>query len=255
MCIVGGGFTGLWTALELKRVEPSLDVVVVEADVCGTGASGRNGGFAMTFWHHFIGLERVCGATEAVRLARASDAAVAGIGEFCDEHGIQAHYRRAGWFWTATNQAQVGAWESTIAAIERQGEQPFQRMDRRARWRRVPDRRRHLAGVFEPGSATVQPGASRPRNAPDRADARRAGVRALAGGRDRASRPAHGAHGSRTRHRRARRGRDGGLGESDARVAPGVRDRLERHRHHGPGDRPAASRRICATGSASPTPG
>ena len=156
VCIVGGGFTGLWTALELKRVEPSLDVVVVEADVCGTGASGRNGGFAMTFWHHFVGLERVCGAAEAMRLARASDAAVAGIGGFCDEHGIQAHYRRAGWFWTATNQAQVGAWEGTIAAIERQGAKPFQRMDPGEVAARTGSPR-HLAGVFEPGSATVQP--------------------------------------------------------------------------------------------------
>jgi glycine/D-amino acid oxidase-like deaminating enzyme len=96
VCIIGGGFTGLWTALQIKRIEPSLDVVVVEADVCGTGASGRNGGFAMTFWHHFIALERAFGATEAVRLARASDAAVAGIGEFCDQHAIQAQCRRAG---------------------------------------------------------------------------------------------------------------------------------------------------------------
>jgi len=156
VCIVGGGFTGLWTALEIKRVEPSLDVVVVEADFCGSGASGRNGGFAMTFWHHFIALERAFGATEAVRLARASDAAVAGIGEFCDQYAIQANYRRAGWLWTATNQAQVGAWEGTIAAIERQGEKPFERLD--------PDEvaarsgsPRHVAGVFEPGSATVQP--------------------------------------------------------------------------------------------------
>lgn len=156
VCIVGGGFTGLWTALEIKRAEPSLDVVVVEADVCGTGASGRNGGFAMTFWHHYIGLERACGATEAVRLARASDAAVAGIGEFCDEHGIQAHYRRAGWYWTATNQAQVDAWEGTIAAIERHGEKPFQRMDPSDLATRTGSPR-HLAGVFEPGSATVQP--------------------------------------------------------------------------------------------------
>jgi putative aminophosphonate oxidoreductase len=156
VCIVGGGFTGLWTALEIKRAEPSLDVVVVEADLCGTGASGRNGGFAMTFWHHFIGLERACGATEAVRLARASDAAVAGIGEFCDEHAIQAHYRRAGWLWTATNLAQIGAWESTIAAIERQGEEPFQRMDPHEVAARTGSPR-HLAGVFEPGSATVQP--------------------------------------------------------------------------------------------------
>jgi putative aminophosphonate oxidoreductase len=156
VCIIGGGFTGLWTALQIKRIEPSLDVVVVEADVCGTGASGRNGGFAMTFWHHFVGLERACGAAEALRLARASDAAVAEIGEFCDQHEIGAHYRRAGWLWTATNRAQVGAWEGTIAAIERHGEKPFQRIDGDEVAARSGSRA-HIAGVFEPGSATVQP--------------------------------------------------------------------------------------------------
>jgi putative aminophosphonate oxidoreductase len=156
ICIIGGGFTGLWTALQVKRIEPSLDVVVVEADMCGTGASGRNGGFAMTFWHHFVGLERACGAAEALQLARASDVAVADIGHFCEEHAIRAHYRRDGWLWTATNRAQVGAWETTIAAIERHGEQPFERIDGDDLAARSGSRT-HVAGVFEPGSATVQP--------------------------------------------------------------------------------------------------
>jgi len=155
VCIVGGGFTGLWTALEIKRQEPSLDVVLVAADVCGSGASGRNGGFAMTFWHHFTGLERACGAEQALWLARASEAAVAEIGEFCSQNEIQAHYRRAGWLWTATNQAQVGAWESTVAAIERRGEKPFERLDA-DEVAAGTGSRTHLAGVFEPGSATVQ---------------------------------------------------------------------------------------------------
>jgi putative aminophosphonate oxidoreductase len=156
VCIIGGGFTGLWTALELKRIEPSLDVFVVEADVCGSGASGRNGGFAMTFWHHFIGLERACGGTEALRLARASDAAVAEIGSFCEEYAISAHYRRDGWLWTATNLVQIGAWETTIAAIERHGEHPFERVDGEDLATRSGSGK-HIAGVFEPGSATVQP--------------------------------------------------------------------------------------------------
>ena len=49
ICIVGGGFTGLWTAIRLKEHDPALDVVLVEADVCGGGASGRNGGFVLTW--------------------------------------------------------------------------------------------------------------------------------------------------------------------------------------------------------------
>lgn len=46
--IVGGGFTGLWSAILLKDADPSVDVVVLEQEVAGYGASGRNGGFAMT---------------------------------------------------------------------------------------------------------------------------------------------------------------------------------------------------------------
>src|SRR5450755_930768 len=156
VCIVGGGFTGLWTALALKQLEPSLDVVLIEADLCGAGASGRNGGFAMSFWHHFIGLERACGAADALWLARASAAAVAEIGSFCDEHGIDAHYRHDGWLWTATNPSQLGAWERTIEAIGRHGEEPFLAVEPEALARRSGSAA-HIGGVFEPTSATIQP--------------------------------------------------------------------------------------------------
>ena len=76
VCIVGGGFTGLWTALRLKEHEPTLDVVVLEADVCGGGASGRNGGFVMSLWSKFSTLAKICGREEALRLAHASAEAV-----------------------------------------------------------------------------------------------------------------------------------------------------------------------------------
>jgi glycine/D-amino acid oxidase-like deaminating enzyme len=45
VCIIGGGLTGLWTAYYLKRARPDLDVVVLEREFCGYGASGRNGGW------------------------------------------------------------------------------------------------------------------------------------------------------------------------------------------------------------------
>lgn len=158
VCIVGGGFTGLWTALRLKELEPTAEVVLIEADVCGAGASGRNGGFAMTFWHHFVALEHACGTPAALWLARASADAVAELGSFCREHSIDAHYRRDGWLWTAVNAAQLGAWEGTIAAIERHGEEPFVRVAPEELQARSGSRA-HIAGVFEPMSATVQPAA------------------------------------------------------------------------------------------------
>ena len=54
LCIVGGGFTGLWAALHAKADDPVRDVVVLEADRVGSGASGRNGGFALGSLTHGI---------------------------------------------------------------------------------------------------------------------------------------------------------------------------------------------------------
>ena len=61
VCIVGGGFTGLWTAFELKTRDPSLDVVVIEKSVCGAGGSGANAGFAVSLWFQFQLLESIAG--------------------------------------------------------------------------------------------------------------------------------------------------------------------------------------------------
>jgi putative aminophosphonate oxidoreductase len=157
VCVVGGGLTGLWTALRLKELEPSLEVVVVERDVCGSGASGRNGGFVLSWWAKFALLERTCGTEEAVRLARASSDGIAEMKGFCSANGIDAHFRDKGWLWTATSRAQIGAWEPTIARLEELGESPFERLPPEEVARRAGSPR-HLAGVFEPSAATVQPG-------------------------------------------------------------------------------------------------
>ena len=156
VCIVGGGFTGLWTALRILEQAPGTEVAIVEADICGGGASGRNGGFAMSFWHHFQGLEAACGSAEALRLARASCDALVQIGSFCEEHGIDAGYRHDGWLWTATNESQLGSWESTVAATARHGEAPFVAVESAQLAERTGSGA-HIAGVFEPTSATVQP--------------------------------------------------------------------------------------------------
>jgi putative aminophosphonate oxidoreductase len=156
VCIVGGGFTGLWTAIRLKEQDPALDVALVEADICGGGASGRNGGFVLSWWAKFTTLKKVCGGDEAVRLAHASVDAVDGIGAFCSEHGIDAHYHRDGWLWAATSEAQLGAWDETVGAIGDYGEAPFRHLTREEAATRAGERT-HLGGVFEATAATVQP--------------------------------------------------------------------------------------------------
>jgi len=82
--IVGGGFTGVWTALELKRLSPDTRVVLLEAARCGDGASGRNGGFLHGYWASLPRLVDLFGPEEAVALARESTGvydAVRALGE------------------------------------------------------------------------------------------------------------------------------------------------------------------------------
>src|SRR5690242_3161763 len=55
VAIVGAGYTGLWTAYYLARAEPSLRIVVVEAEVAGFGASGRNGGWCSALFPTSLG--------------------------------------------------------------------------------------------------------------------------------------------------------------------------------------------------------
>jgi putative aminophosphonate oxidoreductase len=156
VCIVGGGYTGLWTAIRLKEHDPSLDVVLVEGDVCGGGPSGRNGGFVLSWWAKFAKFEHIVGAEEALRLCRASAGAVEAIGGFCAANAIDAHFRHDGWLWAATSVAQIGAWDETVAAIERHGESVFVRLEPEEVARRAGSPS-HLAGVLEPSGATVQP--------------------------------------------------------------------------------------------------
>src|SRR5207302_10515279 len=71
-------------------------------------------------------------------------------------HGIEAHYRRDGWLWAATSEAQLGAWEETIGTIAKYGEPPFQHLQPHAVAARAGEPT-HLGGVFEPTAASVQP--------------------------------------------------------------------------------------------------
>jgi glycine/D-amino acid oxidase-like deaminating enzyme len=107
--IVGGGFTGLWTAYQLARRHPELGVTILEQDICGGGPSGRNGGFASGWWDELDGLIRLYGRDPAIRAAQAISASIDGIGAFCQEHGVDAWYRKAGYMFAATGPSHEAA--------------------------------------------------------------------------------------------------------------------------------------------------
>lgn len=156
VCIIGGGFCGLWTALRLKERDPSLDIVVIDKARCGDGASGRNGGFVLSWWAKFGSLQKFCPPDEAARLAKASADVMKEMEDFCAENDIDCHFRHDGWLWAATNQAQDGAWHSLIEDLNRQQLHPFEEWSpAEVAARSGSDK--HVSGVFEPTAATVQP--------------------------------------------------------------------------------------------------
>jgi glycine/D-amino acid oxidase-like deaminating enzyme len=116
VAIVGAGFTGLWTACHLALLDPRLRVVVLEREVAGHGASGRNGGWCSAlFPKSWTAVARRSGADAARALRRALVQAVDGVGRFCERHAIDAGYARGGTLTLARSPAQVTRLRARVA--------------------------------------------------------------------------------------------------------------------------------------------
>jgi putative aminophosphonate oxidoreductase len=157
VCIVGGGFTGLWTALQLKQQNPALDIAILESDLCGAGASGRNGGCLLTWSTKFFTLRRLFGESEAIRLVKASEAAVHHIDSFCRTHGIDAELRLDGTLYTATAPAQIGVLDPVLRELESHGINSYYSLSPKEVKGRSGSAK-NLAGVYSSAAATVHPG-------------------------------------------------------------------------------------------------
>jgi glycine/D-amino acid oxidase-like deaminating enzyme len=120
--VVGGGYTGMWAAWHLKVLEPEARVVLLEADVCGRGPSGRNGGFCNVMWFSLPNMRERWGDAGALAVARASAEAVGGIEAFCRDEGVDAWFRRGGYLQVSTAPAHDGIWDEALAACRELGE-------------------------------------------------------------------------------------------------------------------------------------
>ena len=156
ICIVGGGYTGLYTALHIKWQDPSVDVMLLEADICGAGASGRNGGFVTTWWTKLPYLIHMYGEDEAMRLARAAAEGVIAIGRLCAEHSIDADFRPRGMIVTATAPAHVAGLSDIARTARKRGVDVFTELSPADTARRTGSAV-HLGGLWDRSAARVQP--------------------------------------------------------------------------------------------------
>lgn len=122
VAIIGGGYTGLWTAYYLKQQQPELDIAVFEAMTTGFGASGRNGGWCMGLaW----GIEGMLADREqqqaGVDLLNAMHDTVDEVGRVCQAENIDCHYAKGGTLTVATVPFQVEAMKAHVAHLQSLG--------------------------------------------------------------------------------------------------------------------------------------
>lgn len=159
VAIVGAGFTGLWTAYYLTQAEPSLRVVVVEAEVAGFGASGRNGGWCSalfpTPWRVLV---RDSSPAEALRLHRTMADTVTEVGRVVAEEGIDAHFHRGGTVTLARSAAQSARLHDEIRTARERGftEDDLRPLDRDEA-RSMIAASDVVGGLFTPHCAAIHP--------------------------------------------------------------------------------------------------
>jgi glycine/D-amino acid oxidase-like deaminating enzyme len=155
--VLGGGYTGLWTALRVAELAPGARVVLLESDICGGGPSGRNGGFVTAWWDELPTLVEDFGASEALRVARAVSGAVDAVGDWTAERGADVWFRKAGSLTASAAAAQDGGWREAVETCERLGvDDEFVELSAAEVRERVASPV-FRGGVFMRAGATVQP--------------------------------------------------------------------------------------------------
>ncbi|QAY75061.1 FAD-dependent oxidoreductase [Agromyces protaetiae] len=162
VCLVGGGLTALWTAYSLAKADPSLRIAVLEREIAGFGASGRNGGWCSAlFPRSTASLERTHGRDAAVAMRRAMIDTVDEVGRVAAAEGIDCDFVRGGTVLFARSAVQDVAARAEVDEATRFG------VDRLEYWNADEVGRRFgvrgIAGhetsaAFDPACARVHPG-------------------------------------------------------------------------------------------------
>jgi glycine/D-amino acid oxidase-like deaminating enzyme len=143
VAIVGGGLTGLWTAYYLLQRDPALRIAVLEKEIVGFGASGRNGGWCSAlFPRSTASLEKTHGLQAALAMRRGMIATVDEVGRVTAAEGIDCDFVKGGTIAFARNRVQASAADAEVAEAAGYGVDPLER---------------RADAVFDPNCARVHP--------------------------------------------------------------------------------------------------
>jgi glycine/D-amino acid oxidase-like deaminating enzyme len=158
VAILGGGYSGLWTAYYLLLHEPLLRVAVVDKEIAGFGASGRNGGWCSPNFPVTAGaLEKRFGAEAARNLLLSMRASVDEVGRVCNEEKIDARFHKGGVLTLARGRHQLPGIRSSYAAYERLGlGDRYQMLSATEATERIRVSDVH-GGLFTPDGASLHP--------------------------------------------------------------------------------------------------
>ena len=155
--VIGGGYSGMWTAWHVLEAERGARVVLLEGDVCGFGPSGRNGGFCESLWFSAASVRERFGDAPARALLEAASRTVSDIGVWCEANDVDAWFNQSGYMCVSTGEAfdEVG-----LAAVDAAAALGFPDAVQDLSAEQVAERCASPVfgrGVFVPDFATVQP--------------------------------------------------------------------------------------------------
>ncbi|MCI0414219.1 FAD-binding oxidoreductase [bacterium] len=157
IAIVGGGLTGLWTAVFLKEMVPDLDVTLLEQGMVGYGGSGRNAGMIDVSIDHSHAMAIAhFGFEEAKKMARIGTENIKELIAFLETSRIDCDLERNGRFFVALSPSQIEEAQESLKVAEQLGIAGWRWLDREEMQREVHSPL-YLGAVFSPGASILNP--------------------------------------------------------------------------------------------------
>jgi len=157
VAIVGGGFTGLWTAIILASQSPQLRIALIEAGLCGSGASGKNGGKVHGYWAQLPALSGSLGYEKALAMAQAGTRAQDAIRAYAQQAPLDIQWREGGNIRVSASPSQDAKLASYVRLAHENGIPDSAQAMTKAELDNICNSSAFRGGVFFREGAAVQP--------------------------------------------------------------------------------------------------